>query len=217
LVVCSGFIDDFQKDLLGLEKDIYRRMGGVRRMEFRAGRSLAHIAMRLLQFGENPVGMDAKGAPLWPAEVVGSISHNQKECCVALGRKIRFLSVGIDIESPISLDMADSIFDVVCSRLERSKIKKMADSGKKKEVLKIFCMKESVYKCQYPITEKWLDFQDLEIIQQSPVEKIIPFSVRIPNASRPPGLLKNIEGKCRFNKDKVTSIAVLKAGSREFV
>ena len=88
-----------------------------RRAEFVAGRTLARVAMRRLGLPPQalPVGPDR--APLWPANIVGSITHAAGYCAVAVGARCAsssapgLRSIGLDLE-PDNLDPAVTPFAV---------------------------------------------------------------------------------------------------------
>jgi hypothetical protein len=68
-----------------------------RREEFRAGRRVAHMALRELSL-DGPLPRREDGAPEWPAGAVGSISHGGGLCAAFVVRDGAVLGCGVDVE-----------------------------------------------------------------------------------------------------------------------
>ncbi|HEY3949880.1 4'-phosphopantetheinyl transferase family protein [Phenylobacterium sp.] len=86
------------------EEALVARAVEVRVREFRAGR--AHAREALLQIGRPPAAIlrGAGGEPLWPADCVGAIAHDQACAVAAAGARRDFAALGIDVESATPLD-----------------------------------------------------------------------------------------------------------------
>jgi 4'-phosphopantetheinyl transferase EntD len=179
LIVCEGLIEDLQGEIIGDEKKILNRLGKKRGKEFRAGRTLSHMTISLLGFEPTPIGCDDKGVPVWPYNLVGSISHSNTHCAVAVALEEDVRAVGIDIEEDRFPDL--EVDEIVCTLDEKKKMDEMSLIDKRRYVFEIFCIKESVYKCQYPITRKWLEFIDIEVAKDASVRKRGKFEAKIKN------------------------------------
>ncbi|POX38552.1 4'-phosphopantetheinyl transferase, partial [Streptomyces sp. Ru73] len=70
----------------------------LRRAEFVTGRHCAHRAMERLGAPAAPVPRGVRGAPGWPAGIVGSITHCAGYRAAAVARSGRVRAVGIDAE-----------------------------------------------------------------------------------------------------------------------
>jgi 4'-phosphopantetheinyl transferase EntD len=55
--------------------------------------------------------------------------------------------------------LKDSLIDLVCTPRERDRLGRAEPQWTKA----VFSAKEAVFKCIYPITAEWLDFQELEL------------------------------------------------------
>jgi 4'-phosphopantetheinyl transferase EntD len=77
-----------------------------RRAEFGTGRACARRALAALGVTPCPLLRDRDGAPIWPAGVVGSITHTDGYCAVVVARSQDARSVGLDAERDVSLDPA---------------------------------------------------------------------------------------------------------------
>lgn len=133
-----------------------------RRSEFFAGRACARKAMQDLGFRPTVIGMSPDRSPIWPPGLIGSISHCKTVCLAAVARQTDdILSIGLDIEpdSPLHEDM----WDTICTSNERKWLARLPSSQRARQALRMFTAKESAYKAQYPLTQEFFEFEDLEI------------------------------------------------------
>ena len=100
-------------------------------------------------------------SPRWPDGVVGSITHTRDLCLVAVARRGRLASVGIDVERVTAA--TTDIEELVCTPAERRWLDAQAAAQRGANVRLFFSAKEALYKCQYPLTKTYLDFQDVEL------------------------------------------------------
>src|SRR5690242_19900117 len=84
-----------------------------RQRDFALGRFCARAALVLLGVGDVVIGRDARGRPLWPSGMVGSITHTKGYAAALAARQDRFLSVGVDAERTggVSDSMHPLLFD----------------------------------------------------------------------------------------------------------
>lgn len=133
-----------------------------RKREFHAARACARLAMELL--GELPVAIPAAPdrSPVWPAHLIGSISHCATFCLAAVARKgERHGAIGVDVEP--AEDLPSELLDAICSPGEKAALDDKLPEERLLLARILFSAKEAVYKCQYPLTGTILDFQDLEV------------------------------------------------------
>lgn len=147
----------FDAEAVEIEKAVAKR-----RREFTSGRWCAHQAVRALGVQPVPLLRGERGAPQWPAEVVGSITHCAGYRGAAVARRRQLRSVGIDAEQHEPLP--DGVLDVVSLPEEREHIAEL--STRDPDICWdriLFSCKESVYKTWYPVTGEWLGFEDAEL------------------------------------------------------
>ena len=132
-----------------------------RQGDFRAGRHCAHVALSHLSYGHIPLLVGAGGAPEWPTGVVGSISHTEGYCGAVVGAASALQGIGFDVERITRA--AYEIWDVCYTPAERAWLSRLPGVLWPTLGLLVFSAKESLYKCQYPITRTWLDFTDVQI------------------------------------------------------
>ena len=132
-----------------------------RRIEhFTAGRLCARRALaRLGVEPEVPVPQGEDRTPVWPEGFVGSISHTTLWCAAVVARASEVRSLGIDLES--SAPLKPSVLARISTPTERAWIARARDSGLMGKI--VFCAKESIYKCQYPLTRVKLGFRGVSL------------------------------------------------------
>ncbi|MEU2373704.1 4'-phosphopantetheinyl transferase family protein [Streptomyces misionensis] len=133
-----------------------------RRREFAAVRGCARRAMEKLGIPARPVVSGERGAPQWPAGIVGSMTHCDGYCAAALVRATDLASLGIDAEphGPLPEGVGPSVFlPAETARLERLAGQRPAVHWDRI----LFSAKESVYKAWFPLTREWLDFSEADI------------------------------------------------------
>jgi len=125
--------------------------------EFTLGRAAVQLALRrLLAVEPGPVLPGERGEPLWPAGVVGTLSHSHDLAVAAVARRTDCAGLGLDLQGPTSVDLV-RLAPKVCLPAELAWIEKQP--GSTADTLKlIFSAKESVYKALSG--ERW-SFHDL--------------------------------------------------------
>lgn len=137
-----------------------------RQREFAAGRAAAARAMAALGLPPAPLPAGADRAPVWPPGLVGSIAHDGRVCLAALARQDRCAGIGIDVEpdAPLPADLLAA----VCTETERAHLARLPAAEAGRAARLAFSAKESLYKCQYPLTGRVLEFDEVEIFCEGP-------------------------------------------------
>jgi 4'-phosphopantetheinyl transferase EntD len=147
----------------GLLKDEQEAVEGAaqtRIEQFTAGRVCSRTALSRLGVAiTTPVLRGEDRAPIWPPGFVGTISHTDTWCAAAVARAEDVRSIGIDLEPATPLK--ESLWRRVCTPKEREWLHALPEPGLTGKIL--FSVKEAVYKCQYPITTKFLGFHAVEV------------------------------------------------------
>jgi 4'-phosphopantetheinyl transferase EntD len=123
-----------------------------RRRDFTAGRACAREALAALGFPVDALGAHPERDPVWPAGVVGSITHTDGWVAAAVAPAAAYAGLGLDAESATPLD--DALVALVCRPGEPTD-----PLGAKA----VFCAKEAVYKAVFPATRTFLEFHDVEV------------------------------------------------------
>jgi enterobactin synthetase component D len=140
-----------------------------RRSEFLAGRYLYH------QVTLRPEPLLRKNSlPIWPTDLVGSISHKNGEIAFAYSERAQFQTLGVDIECISDMDL--KLESTICNSTERGLMDAFAPFFSRAELLSfMFSAKEALFKSQYPITQQWLDFKDLVVLEIEPEKGMMRF------------------------------------------
>ncbi|WP_280401477.1 4'-phosphopantetheinyl transferase Npt [Nocardia carnea] len=159
--VASAELLDYPEDLKPhpAEEPLIAKSVEKRRRDFIGARHCARQALTLL--GEPPVaiGKGERGAPVWPRGIVGSLTHCDGFRGAALAHKLRYRSIGIDAEPHETLP--EGVLDSVSLPAEREWLR-VTDSRLHLDRL-LFCAKEATYKAWFPLTTRWLGFEDAHI------------------------------------------------------
>jgi 4'-phosphopantetheinyl transferase EntD len=148
--------------LFPAEQAALRTAGPRRRAEFAAGRSCARAALATLGVAAGPILPGPAGQPLWPAGVTGSITHCAGYQACAVARTTDVAAIGIDAEPDAALPAG--LIETVATGPERVWISRHAATrhGVCWDRL-LFSAKEAARKLWYPLTGRWLDFQETAI------------------------------------------------------
>lgn len=148
-------------DLVALpeEEPLIERSVAKRRNEFITARHCARLAMEQLGVPPAPILKGEKGEPRWPAGVVGSLTHCQGYRGAVVGLRTGVRSVGIDAEPHDVLP--DKVLEAISLPTERREIAALPGGLHWDRIL--FCAKEATYKAWFPLTQRWLGFEDAHI------------------------------------------------------
>ncbi|MGB2812608.1 MAG: 4'-phosphopantetheinyl transferase [Mycobacterium sp.] len=141
------------------EEPLIARSVAKRRNEFVTVRHCARVAMEQLGVPPSPILKGDKGEPHWPDGVVGSLTHCEGYRGAVVGRRVAVRSVGIDAE-PHGV-LPQGVLDAVSLPVERTEIAALPGDLHWDRIL--FCAKEATYKAWYPLTQRWLGFEDAHI------------------------------------------------------
>ena len=144
------------------EQAVVRDAVEKRRKEFATGRACARSALAGLGISPRAVPSDPKGAPVWPAGIVGSITHCEGYFAAAVAPTTDLLSLGIDAEPNRPLPprlVPDIALPEEVAWLQGA----IGASPAVHWDRLLFCMKEAVYKTWYPLTGRWLGFEDAAV------------------------------------------------------
>ncbi|KLO29156.1 4'-phosphopantetheinyl transferase PptT [Mycobacterium haemophilum] len=142
------------------EEPLIAKSVAKRRNEFITVRHCARIALARLGVPPVPILKGDKGEPCWPDGVVGSLTHCAGYRGAVVGRSAAVRSVGIDAEPHDVLP--NGVLDAISLPEERSEMRRKLPSGLHWDRI-LFCAKEATYKAWFPLTKRWLGFEDAHI------------------------------------------------------
>lgn len=135
-------------------------MAPQRLLEFTTGRACAHDALELLGVPSDGIAVGPSREPLWPAGIVGSISHSGDLAVATVAPMALFRSIGVDIEPATPLD--PDLQERICRPAELARLRSGPESALRAKI--VFSAKESVYKCLWPLNRQFLEFSDVEVL-----------------------------------------------------
>ncbi|MFJ8229736.1 4'-phosphopantetheinyl transferase [Streptomyces sp. NPDC094448] len=133
-----------------------------RRQEYASVRLCARRAMHALGVTAAPLVAGRRGAPQWPAGLVGSMTHSAGYRAAVVGRVRDYLGLGIDAEP--NAPLADGLLEFISPPGEHARVLELAAGAP--EICwdrLLFSAKETVFKIWYPLTGRELDFGDADI------------------------------------------------------
>lgn len=158
----ESFADPPDAVVFSEEAAIVAKAVDERRREFTTARSCARRALTSLGMAPAPILPGERGAPQWPPGIVGSITHCTGYRAAAVARIRDMLTIGVDAEPNEVLP--DGVLEVVSLAGERARLRDLAAAapGVCWDRL-LFSAKESVYKAWFPLTARWLGFEEAVI------------------------------------------------------
>jgi 4'-phosphopantetheinyl transferase EntD len=162
VAVGEAFGDDLEARLFPAEEEAIARAVDKRRREFITGRACARAALARLGLPAAPIPRGERGAPQWPAGVVGSITHcaGYRAGAVAWRRDVRTIGLDAEPDGPLP----PRALDTVASAAEQARLAELAAAVPAVHWDRLlFSAKESVYKAWFPLTGQWLGFDDAAI------------------------------------------------------
>ncbi|MEV4483700.1 4'-phosphopantetheinyl transferase family protein [Micromonospora coxensis] len=163
VAVVESFTDPTGLPLFPEEEKVVAHSVPKRRREFTTVRDCARRALGQLGIAPAPILPGVRGAPGWPAGVVGSMTHCDGYRGAVVARASAVATVGVDAEPHAPLP--DGVLDAIALPAERARTAALAAA---RPTLcwdrLLFSAKESVYKAWFPLTGRWLDFAEADIV-----------------------------------------------------
>lgn len=161
VAIAEAFDDRIAAPLFEAEEAVIKRAVAKRRREFATVRRCARQALADLDVPPAPIIPGARGAPRWPAGAVGSMTHCDGYRAAAVARAGRIASIGIDAEPHGPLP--SGVLDMIALAEEHRMIAELPVSDGVRWDRLLFSAKEAVYKAWFPLTRRWLGFEDAAI------------------------------------------------------
>lgn len=159
VVAVEAFEDDPAAVLFPEEAALLNRAVDKRRREFTTARICAHRALAGLGLPAVPILPGERGAPRWPAGVVGSITHCAGYRAAAVAHAADVTTIGIDAEP--NEPTPPGVLKEVTVPAELGWLSTLARTHPAVHWDRLlFSAKESVYKAWYPLAGRWLGFED---------------------------------------------------------
>ncbi len=221
LVVYRASVDATGDGLLPQEKAQTTTMAPRRKANFAAGRRAAAAALTMLGCPRQPLLSGPNGAPVWPADVIGSIAHTDRVAYVVAalaGPDQAEVSVGIDVEDRGRI--GPDLVPLIMTEPEAAAWARLDGARADVFATMTFGAKEAFYKAQFPLTASWLGFENARLVDLRPapngwseITDVVVADVEIIDQ---PDLDRELSGTRRVaslvSPDLVVSAAVLHRG-----
>ncbi|KQB86590.1 4'-phosphopantetheinyl transferase family protein [Corynebacterium lowii] len=151
------------RGLPAVEQQLVARAVDKRKAEFGDARWCAHRALEELGVpAEVPILRGEKGMPLWPEGFSGSLSHTEGLRAAVVAPRSAATAVGLDIEPAEPLPAG--VLDSIALPREKQAVAAWRQGGAEWADRLLFCTKEATYKAWFPLTQRWLGFEEAEIV-----------------------------------------------------
>lgn len=184
--------------LMADEQTCTHNMVEKRRREFVHGRHCARLAMSKLGVKAAAILKNDDRSPAWPAGIIGSITHTHSLAAAVVAPSTHFRGLGLDIE--VADALSDDLYPLILRPEERAK----ADGMHAKM---LFSIKETIYKCIYPVVGMFVDFQEMGVAldENAGTFRALPYAEKWR-----PELIAGLEGRFVRNAEWVISAAWLR-------
>jgi 4'-phosphopantetheinyl transferase EntD len=201
LKIETGPVADHLGELHPEELSAIEKAAEKRRWEFATGRTLARRAMSHLGLGGNHSVLRGESRePVWPAGIVGSITHADQQVVAAAASAARFRSVGVDLELPDRVE--PKLYDRLFTAAEQA----MFDGEDPRFPGLLFSAKEAGYKATFPLVGKFIGFKEAEIDVDWPRRQ---FRFRYIGAHQANRVMESGIGYFAFHERYVLSLVII--------
>lgn len=147
-----------------------------RQADYFFGRLAARSALEHYGLAHRQVATGEQREPVWPAGVVGSITHAAPWCAAAVLPSSRWRGVGIDIELPLEPEAQASVIATALSADERAVLAECGAAMPEATLLTLaFSAKESFYKGMHSSVGRFFGFEAMRILAIDPERGYLDF------------------------------------------
>jgi enterobactin synthetase component D len=143
------------------ERALAANMTALRRRTWVGGRVAMRQALARSGLDAPPLLVDARGAPVLPAALAGSISHKEKLAVALVAQRAPETRLGVDIE--VDASRAHDIASKVLTDDEMADLAALDKEARGREVVLRFSAKESIYKALDPFVHRYVDFKEVVV------------------------------------------------------
>ena len=155
--------DDFQRAAIEQTPALQRSVAK-RQAEYLAGRVCARAALQRLDGRDYVPATGDDRAPVWPADIRGSITHGKGWAAAVVGLASDCAGLGLDQESLLEHDRAERLAGEILTPAE---LQRLDPSRTGLTVTLTFSLKESLFKALYPLVLKRFYFEHAEVLEWS--------------------------------------------------
>lgn len=155
--------DDFARCSIPTTPSIQRSVAK-RRAEYLAGRLCARAALQALTGQAEVPATGEDRAPVWPAGVVGSITHGTGQAASVVARAKAWRGLGLDLEQRLEPERALRLAGEILTEAELQRLDALPLEARAERVTLTFSIKESLFKALYPLVGVRFYFHDAEVL-----------------------------------------------------
>lgn len=145
--------------LVAEERAFAGSLTAIRRRTWVGGRVAMRHALSRVSIEVLPVLTDARGAPLLPPDIAGSISHKENLAVALVARDAARLGVDVEIDSARARDIASKVL----TGDEVAELDGLEDHARGRAVLLRFSAKEAIYKAIDPFVRRYVGFKEVTV------------------------------------------------------
>ena len=160
VVAVEAYADDPGEPVFPGEEDLVATAVDGRRREFVTARRCAREALGKLGVPPVAIRTGAHREPLWPVGVVGALTHCRGYRAAAVARSADLGAIGVDAEPDEPLP--DGVLRLLLGPGDDAMLARLGGVPVHADRL-LFSAKESVYKAWFPLTGRWLGFEDASL------------------------------------------------------
>ena len=156
-------VEDCSDQLFSEELDCIVGVAELRRKTFSSGRVCARASLAEAGLPAVALPQAADGSVRWPEGVIGSLSHTNEWAvsAIAVCAMTEAIGLGVDLERIQPLETG--VLKLIATRAERAEL---AQAGNTRwHSVALFSMKESIYKCLRRSYGRFIEFQEVEILE----------------------------------------------------
>jgi 4'-phosphopantetheinyl transferase EntD len=179
-----------------------------RQAEYLHGRLAARNALAPFGLAHFQVGTGPSREPLWPAGIIGSISHNRRLAAAVALDSAMHGAIGIDVESIVDAATRDALQRTALSPCEVAVLERACPTLPLEWLLTVaFSAKESFFKAAFADVGRYFDFDAIALRTFDWLRHELVFEVREALSARwQPGALVRI-GYVKLDTDTVCTFA----------
>lgn len=135
-----------------------------RQAEYLHGRRAARHALQILGVPVHNVPTGAHRQPIWPAGVVGSITHSRSLAAAVAARLGPLQAIGIDVEGVAEGSSLQALLEVAIDDAELALLRQIAPALELAALVTlVFSAKESFFKAAYAEVGRYFDFTAVKV------------------------------------------------------
>ena len=138
------------------------RVAITRRSSFQLGRGAARLALEGLGMEPASIPRGDFGEPIWPPDVVGTITHSGNHALAAVAERSSCGGIGMDLERFTDFH---GLIDQVVFGEEFDWLNSLQNGDSKRRVVEIFSAKESIFKAFFPRVNRYFGFEAARVAE----------------------------------------------------